>query len=64
MYHYGLTDVNEEYLHLPSIFLIKCVGGPSVFMISSVIASLCKSAQRHLYRSAQRGAYEVVDVND
>ena len=38
------------YLHLPSIFPIKCVGGPGAFM--SVVALLCKSAQRHLYHSA------------
>ena len=46
-------DCKVQYLHLPSIFPIKHVGGPSVLM-RAWIASLFKSAQRHLYRSAKR----------
>ena len=41
------------YLHLPSIFPIKRVRGPSVLM-RAWIALLCKSAQHHLYCSAKR----------
>ena len=56
---YVKTD-NREYLHLPSIFPIKCVGGPSVFMR----AWLHRYANQHsaIYIVLLR-AYEDVDVN-
>ena len=48
------------YLHLPSIFPIKCVGGPECIH-ESVVAPLCKSTQATYI--VLLSTDEVVDVN-
>ena len=52
--------LNTLYLHRLSIFSKNCTENGECVM-TAWNQSLCKSAQRHLYRSAS--AYEVVDIN-
>ena len=48
------------YLHLPSIFPIKCVGGPSAFMRTWLH---CYVNQHSATYIVLLSTYEVVDVN-